>query len=84
VTRSSEVGLTGARDAEQLDFAARSARVLVTHDADFLRLHASGSEHAGIAYCHQGSLTVREILRRLVLIHDVLMADEIVNRIEFL
>ena len=84
VTCSTEVGLAGARDFEQLDFATRSGRVLVTHDADFLRLHSAGSVHAGIAYCHQGSLTVREILRRLVLIHDVLTPDEIANRIEFL
>ena len=84
VTCSAEVGLTGARDVEQLEFASRSERVPVTHDADFLRLHASGSAHAGIAYCHQGSLTVREILRRLVLIHGVLTTDEIANRIEFL
>jgi predicted nuclease of predicted toxin-antitoxin system len=84
VTCSTEVGLAGARDLEQLHFATRSGSVPVTHDADFLRLHASGSAHAGIAYWYQGSLTVGEILRRLVLIHDVLTPDEIVKRIEFL
>ena len=74
----------GAPDVEQLRFAAQSGRVLVTQDADLLRLHAFGSAHAGIAYCHQGSRAVGEILRRLVLIHDVLTPDEIANRIEFL
>ncbi|MGH9673690.1 MAG: DUF5615 family PIN-like protein [Bryobacteraceae bacterium] len=38
VTTSAESGLLGANDAAQLSFAASAGRVLVTHDADFLRL----------------------------------------------
>jgi hypothetical protein len=58
--------------------------VLVTHDNDFLRLHARGVAHAGIAYCQQESLTVGEMLRGLILIHDLLNPAEIAGKVEFL
>jgi hypothetical protein len=66
----------GADDAIQLAFAASGGRVMVTQDADFLRLHAEGTLHAGIADCLVGALTVGEQLRRLVLIYDLLSAEE--------
>lgn len=75
----------GANDEDQLQFAARSGRVLVTPDADFLRLHKIGDiRHAGIAYCRQGSFSSGEMLRRLILLHDLLTPTEMANRIEFL
>jgi hypothetical protein len=58
--------------------------VLVTQDADFLRLHQAGAAHAGIAYSHQGSLKIGEMIRRLVLIHDLLTAEEMQGRVEYL
>ena len=39
VTTTSEAGLTSADDESQLAFALRERRVLVTQDADFIRLH---------------------------------------------
>jgi hypothetical protein len=50
VTTSAQVGLISAADIEQLAFAARECRVLITRDQDFLRLSAQGHEHAGIIY----------------------------------
>lgn len=38
VTTTVEAGLRTQSDFAQLDFATREQRVLVTHDADFLRL----------------------------------------------
>jgi len=52
VTTSAKAGLLSADDEVQLEFASRDARVLVHHDHDFLRLHAEGTQHAGVAYCH--------------------------------
>ena len=46
----SEAGMLGASDQVHLSFARREGRVLLTQDDDFLRLHASGAEHAGIVY----------------------------------
>jgi len=58
VTTTPEAGLMGSDDAAQLSFATSHGRVMVTHDADFLRLDAEGTIHAGIAYYLAGSLTV--------------------------
>ena len=83
ITTCIESGLVGADDTAQLTFAAATGRVLVTHDADFLRLHAEGLAHAGIVYCQQGA-RIGEMLRYLVLIHDLLSPEEMAGRVEFL
>ena len=84
VTTSAESGLLGVDDAAQLSFAASAGRVLVTQDADFLRLHAEGVAHSGIAYCQQGSVRIGEMLRHLVFIYDLLSPEEMAGKIEFL
>ena len=84
VTTTAEVNLIGATDLAQIEFAASSGRVLVTQDDDFLQLHAQGMAHAGIAYCQQQSMSIGEMLRRLILIHDLLSPEELVGRVEFL
>lgn len=84
VTYAVEVGLASVHDEVQLSFANDSGRVFVTHDADYLRLHKTGVNHAGIAYCHQGSLTIGEMLRCLVLLHDLITAEEMQGRVEYL
>lgn len=43
-----DVGLLGASDEEQLAFAGREGRVLVTRDEDFAALHYQGAPHAGV------------------------------------
>ncbi len=48
-----EAGLLGATDEEHLERAKSEKRVIFTQDDDFLRLHATGSEHSGIVYAHQ-------------------------------
>jgi hypothetical protein len=40
--------------------------------------------HAGIVYCRQQSTTIGEMLRRLILIHDLLSPEEMAGRVEFL
>ena len=84
VTTSADAGLAGANDTTQLEFAASAGRVMVTQDADYLRLHRQGVAHAGIAYCPQASLTIGEMLRKLTLIYDLLSAEEMTNMIEYL
>jgi predicted nuclease of predicted toxin-antitoxin system len=53
VTTAQNAGLGGASDREQVAQALIEGRTIVTHDRDYLRLHAEGVDHAGIAYCHQ-------------------------------
>ena len=43
------MGLRTASDPAQLAYVQREGRVLVTHDADFLRLASEGVDHPGIA-----------------------------------
>lgn len=84
VTTTAEEDLSAATDEQQLAFAAIRGRVLVTHDADFLRLHAAGRAHAGIAYCHQRDAVVGALVRGLVLIHALLTPEDMINHVEFL
>ena len=81
VTTAADADLIGATDEAHLSFAASSGRVMVTQDDDFLRLHARGVTHAGIAYCRQQSMP---ILRRVILIHDLFRPEEMAGNVEFL
>jgi predicted nuclease of predicted toxin-antitoxin system len=75
--------MLGASDEEHLALASRESRVVFTQDDDFLRLAAAGIPHAGIAYAPQHTPT-REILRGLMLIFEVLSAEEMQGHVEFL
>lgn len=78
-----EIGLQAADDQRHLERATQEGRVVVTQDADFLRLHAAGVSHRGIVYAPQQT-PVPHMLRSLMLIHDVLTPDDMVRHVEFL
>lgn len=78
-----EAGLRGAADDEQLAYAARSGRALVTQDTDFLRMHAAGGSHRGIIYAAP-HLSVGEIIHGLLLVRDLLMTEDMADHLEFL
>jgi hypothetical protein len=84
VTTTREVGLQGADDTDHIAFALSAGRVIVTHDEDYLMLHAKGVRHAGIAYCHQHARTVGQVLSTLVLLWQMLEPREMANRVEYL
>ena len=84
VTTTQEVSLLGADDSAHFEHARREARVIVTHDADFLRWHSRGVEHAGIAYCHKEARTVGQIIEMLLLIYELLGPEEMAGRVEYL
>ena len=79
----SEAGLLGASDEEHLARAQTEGRVLFTQDDDFLRLHAAGVEHTGIAYAPQGT-SVDDIIRGLMLVYQVLEAEDMKGHVEYL
>jgi predicted nuclease of predicted toxin-antitoxin system len=83
VTTNVEAGLTGRSDEDQLAFSAATARVLVTGDSDFLRLHNQGLRHSGLAFCH-ATMTVGEIVSALALMSDALRPEEMIQNLEFL
>ena len=83
VLTAQEAGMLAASDEDHLALAVREHRVLFTQDADFLRLHARGVPHAGIAYVRQQT-PVGNIVRGLMLICQVLEPEDMLNHVEFL
>src|SRR4051812_20232846 len=71
VTTTSEAALLRAPDEEHIAYGVASDRVLFTQDQDFLRLHAAGAEHRGIAFCFQQSRSIGQIIAALLLIWEV-------------
>jgi uncharacterized protein with PIN domain len=53
VTTTHAVGLQDADDHDHMAYAAANGRVIITHDAGFLRRDAAGEHHAGIGYAPQ-------------------------------
>lgn len=84
VTTTPEQGMIGQSDEQQLAFSLSQERVIFTQDTDFLRLHHAGLSHAGIVYCLQTSKSIGEILQGLVLIWEVVNAEEMNNHLEYL
>ncbi len=83
VTTTSEAELFAADDEAQLEFARSNRRVLVTFDADFLRLNAQGKEHHGIVFCTRLCRSRGELLRTLVLVAQQLSPEEMKNHVEY-
>lgn len=83
VTTTADAGLRTKSDEAQWDHIQRNNRVIVTYDADFLRLSAANPAHPGITYCRMGSRSLGEMIRSLMLIYEVLTPDEMRGRVEF-
>jgi predicted nuclease of predicted toxin-antitoxin system len=84
VLTAQETARCGVTDLEQLQYAYQQRRVLVTFDDDFLVLASSGKEHAGIAFCSATKYTIGELIRVLLLVHQVLGPADMKNHVEFL
>ena len=84
MTTSIDAGLLRSPDEEQVAYGILRGRVIFRQDKDFLRIHATGTPHAGIAYCHRKSRSIGQIIDGLVLIWELLERDEMENRVEFL
>jgi predicted nuclease of predicted toxin-antitoxin system len=83
VTTSTDAGLLGALDLQQLAYAVSEDRVLFTEDQDFLTL-AAIKEHTGIAYCDRNTRSIGDIIRGLELIWEIYEPEDMRNRVEFL
>jgi predicted nuclease of predicted toxin-antitoxin system len=84
ITTTTGAQLRGVSDEEQLAHCLKEQRVLVTHDADLLRLAASGTSHAGIAYCHIRQHKPGTLIQKLLALGAATTGDKMKNRIEFL
>jgi predicted nuclease of predicted toxin-antitoxin system len=84
VTTTTDAGMLGAGDPEQIAYGLVHGRVIFSEDDDFLALASTGQPHAGLAYCHQRSRSIGQIIRALELIWEIYEPDEMANRIEFI
>jgi uncharacterized protein with PIN domain len=84
VATVSGVGLESADDPDVLAWALADGRVVVTHDDDFVRLHANGSAHAGVCYSHQRKHTVGGLLTMLLLVDACKSEAEMHGHLEYL
>jgi uncharacterized protein with PIN domain len=80
---AAEAGQLGASDAALLAVARTEDRVLITADPDHLRLHAAGVRHAGILFA-PADASIGLLIGGAMLIAEVLTAEEMLNRVEFL
>lgn len=83
VTTSQDVGLLGMSDLEQLAYAHREGRVILTEDADFLLIAAQAGEHSGIVYVRKQSRSIGQIIALLELIHGVMTPAEMYGHVEY-
>ncbi len=83
VLTAQEAGRVSVEDEVHLALATSLGRALVSRDADFARLHACGISHTGIVYMPY-PMSVGESIRRLLLVYEVLDAEEMVNHLEYL
>ncbi len=83
VSTVTEAGLRGRGDEEILAECNRTCRV-VTFDDDYLRLHHRGAPHQGIVYFGASGRTLSHIVACLILVHEVLNADDMTGHVEFL
>jgi hypothetical protein len=78
-----EANMLGATDEQHLELATNNNRVVVTQDDDFIGLHAAGFDHAGIVYAKQGR-SIGDIVSGLMLVYQVLDADDMRGQLEYL
>jgi predicted nuclease of predicted toxin-antitoxin system len=84
ITTTPQARLLSADDDKQLAYCLLQRRVIITHDADMLRLAAAGISHAGIAYCHNQKYKVGPLLSKLLSLAARVSSDQMHARIEFL
>ena len=75
--------MRGRSDEAQLEFALQAGRATFTQDRDFLRIAASGIPHAGIVYAPQGA-PIGAVIGGLLLIYNVLSAEEMTDSVEYI
>lgn len=84
VLTAHEAGLRGEADERYLRFGLATARIVFTHDDDFLRLHRQGVSHGGIIYCSQRKYSLGQLIDELLTVHGGAFAEEFMNEVFYL
>jgi predicted nuclease of predicted toxin-antitoxin system len=80
LVRIQDVGLSGASDADVLEFAADDKRLLLTHDARTMPLRAyarvmAGNPMPGVVVCGQ-DVPIRQAIEDIILLDEASDAGE--------
>ena len=78
-----DINKLGLTDQQQLEIAIREEAVILTNDADFIRI-AVNKKHAGVIYIHQQKLTIGESVKRLKIIVETKTPEQMKNQTIFL
>jgi len=73
--------MRGLSDKDQLDFAVKNDRVILTRDSDFLSI-CEGRGHPGVLYIPKRRRR-KEIVQRVVRIFELLDPSDLENEIIF-
>jgi hypothetical protein len=84
VTTTSDAGLLGAGDPEQIAFATAQVRVFVTRERGIAAEIPIGASHTGIAVARTGRRNIGPTVLGLVQLHRTQTAEEMVDRILYL
>jgi uncharacterized protein with PIN domain len=84
VTTSTDAGLLGATDEQQIQFALAEGRVILTQDDDLLALASQGVAHAGIAFWESDVRTIGQVVRRAYALHKDRTPEEMAGQVQFL
>ncbi len=79
-----ELGTLGDKDADHLQRATEIGRMLCTQDADFLRLHSEGLQHAGVAYGSHYYAIIGGWVKALRNLHDSETAEDVIGQVRYL
>jgi predicted nuclease of predicted toxin-antitoxin system len=84
VTTTVEAGLRTAPDEDHIQLARREGRGIVTDDSDLIAFAGSPTHHPGIVIVHRHQRSLRQIIRGLLLIYEVLEPEDMAGQTEFL
>lgn len=84
VTTSGDAGLLAASDEDQLAFANKEGRLLITRDHDFLRLNARDNRHSGIIYWTERQRTPGQLIGSLATLTVDYSVEDLRGRVLFL
>jgi len=77
ILTATDAGLCTRPDVEYIERSIADDRVIVTNDADFLRIAHHYPGHSGIIFCTQSTRSITRIIMELSLIYEVLEHDEV-------
>lgn len=84
VSTAVQAELLQATDDEHLAYALSAGRVILTQDADFLRMAAAGAQHPGILFYSDQGRSIGQVVRAVHLFWELCEPEELANQVHYL